>query len=752
VPTNTLSDKLFLSIFEKTANSILVKADAGFTIVAVSDSYLELANTTRDQIVGQQFFEVLPKITEHFYVADAFRNSFEQVVKTRNTVYLQYPDHLNVFVHQSGQHYWSVTNKPVLDADGKVGYIIHNVVNITEQITQEVARQAHAHGDAMFRDLVMQAPIAISVLKGNDLIVETANAQMLEVWGKARQIIGKPLAIALPELEGQPFLQLLKDVLSSGSAHYGYETPATLVRNGVKGLFYFNFVYYPLEENGEYTGVIIVATEVTEQVEARLKLETAEERLRLATEATGFGTFDLDIIGNKIVYSPRLAEIFGYGDTKHLTHLDLQAHVHPEDVSTVQNAFQQALKNGGSYFYEVRNIWPDKSVHWFRTQGNLMFDKSSNPVRLVGAVVDVTSQRHIINELQRSEENLRMATEAAELGTFDWDIPADKLNWDARHRQLFGIPATEFVTLDWFLKTLYPDDHDRVNEALDYAFNKEQSGGDYDVDYRIIGFADKKLHWIRAKGKVVFDDQNNPLRLVGTVVDITDRKQDEIRKSDFVAMASHELKTPLTSLKAYIQMLLLSARKADNQFFSTSLEKANKQIDKMTKLIYSFLDLSKIESGKLQLNLEYFNITDAINEAIVDIRPISQSHQIIFEPERNVVVHADREKIMQVAVNLISNAVKYSPKGTPIVVSVQDNENWTEVAVKDEGIGIKAYDMQKIFQRFYRVQDEKTKGFSGFGIGLYLSAEIMTLHHGEIDVKSDEERGSTFCFRLPKNG
>jgi PAS domain S-box-containing protein len=752
VPTNTLSDNLFLNIFEKSINSILVKADAGFTIIAVSDSYLELANTTRDKITGHQFFEVLPKVTEHFYVADAFRNSFEQVVKIRDTVYLQYPDHLNVFVHQSGQHYWSVTNKPILDEDGKVAYIIHSLTNITEQITQDVARQAHAHGDEMFRNLVMQAPIAISVLKGNDLIVETANEQMLEVWGKTSQILGKPLAIALPELEGQPFLQLLREVLASGKAHYGYETAAALVRNGLKGMFYFNFVYYPLEENGEYTGIIVVATEVTEQVEARLKLETAEERLRLATEATGFGTFDLDLVDNKIVYSTRLAEIFGYGDTRLLTHLDLQAHVHPEDVSTVQNAFQRALNNGGHYFYEVRNIWPDKSVHWFRTQGSLMFDASGNPVRLVGAVVDVTSQRHIINELQRSEENLRMATEAAELGTFDWDIPADKVNWDARHRHLFGIAVNESVSIDRFLSMLHPDDHDRVTEALDYAFNKQQSGGDYDVDYRVIGFSDKKLHWIRAKGKVVFDDQDNPLRLVGTVVDITDRKQDEIRKSDFVAMASHELKTPLTSLKAYIQMLLANARKADNQFFIASLEKANKQIDKMTKLIYGFLDLSKIESGKLQLNLEYFNITDAINEAIVDIRPISQSHQIIFKPEQNVVVYADREKIMQVAVNLISNAVKYSPKGTSVVVSVQDQENWTEVAVKDEGIGIKAYDMQKIFQRFYRVQDEKTKGFSGFGIGLYLSAEIMALHHGEIDVKSDEEGGSTFYFRLSKNG
>jgi two-component system, OmpR family, sensor histidine kinase VicK len=117
---------------------------------------------------------------------------------------------------------------------------------------------------------------------------------------------------------------------------------------------------------------------------------------------------------------------------------------------------------------------------------------------------------------------------------------------------------------------------------------------------------------------------------------------------------------------------------------------------------------------------------------------------IVLGPAERFMVHADREKIMLVAVNLINNAVKYSPKGTAITLSVRDTGKWIELAVTDQGIGINTYGLQKIFQRFYRVQDEKTHGFSGFGIGLYLSAEIMALHHGEIDVKSEEGQGLTF--------
>jgi signal transduction histidine kinase len=240
-----------------------------------------------------------------------------------------------------------------------------------------------------------------------------------------------------------------------------------------------------------------------------------------------------------------------------------------------------------------------------------------------------------------------------------------------------------------------------------------------------------------------------PLRLIGAVLDITESKKNELKKNDFIAMASHELKTPLTSLKAYIQLLLLNARRTGDSFLVNALEKSDSQISKMTKLIHGFLDMSKLESGKLTLNMEVFDITKLIEEIIGDSRPISQGHDIVFENRSVINVNADREKIGQVISNFISNAIKYSSKNTSVVVELTTTDNSVKIAVKDNGIGIKQTDQQNIFQRFYRVQNESTKGFSGFGIGLYLSAEIINLHSGKIGVYSEEGKGSTFFFTLP---
>jgi PAS domain S-box-containing protein len=495
---------------------------------------------------------------------------------------------------------------------------------------------------------------------------------------------------------------------------------------------------------------MVVATDVTEQVIARIKMEDAEERLRLATEATGLGTWDLDLQSGNIIHSPRLAEIFGRNNRIVLRHAELLNIVHPADLAIVNKAFDEALKSG-VHFYEARVIWPDGTVHWIRTTGKVVYDDNRVPLRMLGTITDITDQKRILDELSKSEENLRLATEAAELGTFDMDVVNHSLVWDHRCREMFGITNNDPVSYEnTFLLGLHPDDREKTDAAVCEALNKKISNGDFDVEYRTIGFDDKKLRWVRAKGKVIFNEQDVPLRLIGAVLDITENKLNELRKNDFIAMASHELKTPLTSLKAYIQLLLSNARRTGDSFLVNALEKSDSQISKMTKLIHGFLDLSKLESGKLTLNMEVFDVTKLIEEIISDSRPISQGHEIVFENRSVININADREKIGQVISNFISNAIKYSPKDTSVVVELTTTDNSVKVAIKDNGIGIKQTDQQNIFQRFYRVEDESTRGFSGFGIGLYLSAEIINLHNGKIGVYSEEGKGSTFYFTLPK--
>jgi len=238
--------------------------------------------------------------------------------------------------------------------------------------------------------------------------------------------------------------------------------------------------------------------------------------------------------------------------------------------------------------------------------------------------------------------------------------------------------------------------------------------------------------------------------MLGTIVDVTENKRDEIRKNDFIAMASHELKTPLTSLKAYIQLLETKLSAAPDPFVKTALSKSINQVNKMTALVHSFLDLSRLEPGKLQLKRTVFDINKLIEECINDSRMITGTHALLFSHVGICNVNADREKMGQVVSNFISNAIKYSSKGSTVSIKCEITDtDRVEVSVTDEGIGIKPKDQEKIFQRFYRVDDNDKKHISGFGIGLYLSNEIIQRHKGKIWVKSTPGKGSAFFFSLP---
>jgi signal transduction histidine kinase len=233
------------------------------------------------------------------------------------------------------------------------------------------------------------------------------------------------------------------------------------------------------------------------------------------------------------------------------------------------------------------------------------------------------------------------------------------------------------------------------------------------------------------------------------VLETTNEKLNEIRKNDFIGMVSHELKTPLTSLKAYVQVLNARSRKEENSFAISSLNKVELQINKMSALINGFLNLSRLESGKIHLNRIDFRMDDLIREIIEESALVVSTHKIRLLPCDSVVINADRDKIGQVITNLISNAVKYSPRGEIVELVCKHIRDTVQVSVRDDGMGIRLQDKDKLFERFYRVESAHTENISGFGIGLYLTAEIIKRHCGEIWVESEKGVGSTFYFSLP---
>lgn len=231
--------------------------------------------------------------------------------------------------------------------------------------------------------------------------------------------------------------------------------------------------------------------------------------------------------------------------------------------------------------------------------------------------------------------------------------------------------------------------------------------------------------------------------------DITEKKRDEQRKSDFIGMVSHELKTPLTSLSAILQVADAKLKVSEDAFLAGAMSKANTQVRRMSAMINGFLNISRLESGKILIEKQPFELGKLIEEVVDESRLTATTHQITYMPCAPVEVMADRDKLTSVLSNLIGNAVKYSPKGKMVSISCSADEDEVTVSVKDNGMGIKTPDLARIFDRYYRVETNHTQHISGFGIGLYLSAEIILRHQGRIWAESESGVGSTFYFSLP---
>lgn len=234
--------------------------------------------------------------------------------------------------------------------------------------------------------------------------------------------------------------------------------------------------------------------------------------------------------------------------------------------------------------------------------------------------------------------------------------------------------------------------------------------------------------------------------------DITDRINETKRTNDFVAMVSHELKTPLTTILSYIQILQSKAKKGGDDSIMNALSRTEAQAKKMVSMIKDFLSLSRIQEGKLTLNLAKFDIQDLLSEIVEDAAFLTSAHNFkLVSCEKNFVT-ADWEKIGYVIMNLLSNAIKYSPMGGLIIIGCRKENGKVNIFIRDEGVGISKNDQQRLFERFYRVDNEKNKSVPGFGIGLYLASEILLYHNSMLKIESEENMGATFYFNLEDDG
>jgi PAS domain S-box-containing protein len=485
--------------------------------------------------------------------------------------------------------------------------------------------------------------------------------------------------------------------------------------------------------------------------EIRLQLEdtnqelaTSSSRLRMAIESTSLGTWEYNPVNGDLSWSKECRDIYGIAEDEPITFETFATHIHPSDRTWVQEQIEASMHPGQKKGYDLscRIIrFDNHETRWIKVQGKVYFD-NERATRFIGTVLDITD----IKKAEEESAKLAAIIVSSDDAIISKTIESVITSWNNSAQRIFGYTAEEMIGESIY--KLIPEDR-KEEEPL---ILKRLSMGE-----RVEHFETKRLtkdgHLIDVSVTVspIKDGEGKIIGLSKIARDITEKKQDETRKSDFIGMVSHELKTPLTSLNAIIQVANAKLKNSEDNFLVGAMQKAGVQVKRMSTMINGFLNVSRLESASLLIDKQTFQLQELIADVAEEIMFTISSHHISFIPCSPVQVFADQDKISSVISNLIGNAVKYSPNGTAIKISCAVDKRQVVVSFKDEGIGIKPEDTGKIFDRYYRVEGADTKHISGFGIGLYLSAEIIRRHEGSIWVESESGQGSTFYFSLPLN-
>lgn len=409
--------------------------------------------------------------------------------------------------------------------------------------------------------------------------------------------------------------------------------------------------------------------------------------------------------------------------------------------------------------FEVAHVFPAIGRVVMRLNARLL-DKINGEQLILLAIEDITAKRKVeegLAEVERlfeeSKERLKLAVDTAGLGIWDYNPITGQLICDHRCQEMFGILTGAGMDYIHLIDSIHPEDRDQVDQYFKHILGG-MNNGEYEKEFRTSSADSGKFKWIKFKGQAYFNADGIVDRFVGTSLDVSMQKQmDEAtrellkQKDDFISIASHELKTPITTLTASLQLLNKMKDDPAPKKLPEMVDRANRSLDKVNILIKDLLNVAQLNTGVLNLNRSYFNLYDRISTCWGDT-PAEGGYQMSITGDKSLEVYGDADRIDQVITNLVSNAIKYAPDSKHILISIESLAQEVKVSVSDKGAGIPSDQIAHLFERYYRVEKEG-RTYSGLGLGLYICAEIVKKHQGRIGAESEINRGSTFWFTLP---
>lgn len=666
-----------------------------------------------ESVRGKTFDEALPEVADQ-----PFLGLLQNVYDT-GIAYYAPEGPATLGVEGRLQEFWfTYSYVPLKNEFGQVYGIIHTATDITGQI---VARQRLQEGEARFKSLIEQSPVAMGLFVGQSLTIELANDLMIQLWGKGASVKGKTLAEALPELQGQRFLEILDQVYTTGVAYTGKAMRTDLVFHGKPQVFYFDFTYQPiLDLNGAVYAIMDIAIDVTQDVLLQQKYDQAQQALANAVDLAELGIWDIDLITQTGTFSPRISDWVNL--QKPATLRDTFQAIDRSDLLTFMAAFEKAQHIGSAGKLEIEYRLKNQTtgqVRLLQSMGQTLFDEAGTPVAMSGFSRDITQQRATqlalellvqlrTEELAASNEELRVSSESLFLRKQELQRSNEALK--TRTEEL----AASNEELQASSEEIAESNH-RLSESLQELMQTNQQ----------LSFSNERLQ-------------------------------------RFAYVASHDLQEPLRKIQTFASLLRKKYEQPLGVEGLSYLNRMTKSGEQMSLLIRDLLSYSRLNAQENQFQPVSLQLVLARVLETLELR-IQQTHTTL-EVEPLPALMGDQSQLTQLFQNLLSNAIKFTkPAQPPRVYITTQILNWNElpaemnpivrtekyhqIVVRDEGIGFDEQYSERIFEVFQRLHDKSE--YKGTGVGLAICQRVVENHGGAIIARSESAEGACFEVYLP---
>jgi two-component system, sensor histidine kinase len=511
------------------------------------------------------------------------------------------------------------------------------------------------------------------------------------------------------------------------------------------------------------TGAITLAVCTFHDISSRKTMEQAlrrsEERLSIALSSAQAGTWDWDIATGRATWSEQTYRLLGVRTSRPVSQENWFEAIHPDDRSRVREGMEAGLaERQANYHSEFRIIHPRKGECWIEAIGRATYAADGTPLRLSGLHIDITERKRMEEALRRSKEHLTIALEAAQAGTWEWDVVANEAVWsDALFRMHNLDPDKDRATYETWIETLHPDDRESTLQAFKEALNGGQVT--YRAEYRII-HPEKGIRWLEALGRASYTDDGRPVKLSGISLDITERKQMEgelqwakamaeeasLAKTKFLAAASHDLRQPIQSMLLFTSSLGTHIR---DEAGAEKLRNLERSMDALKELLDSLLDVSRLDAGQIAPQIQDFPLESLLEEIRTAYSAVAESKHLEWRVETSgTVIRSDRNLLGRMVRNLVENALRYTPEGF-VRIECHEIPGHVRIEIRDSGIGIPADQAEHVWQEFHQVGNPERDREQGLGLGLAIVRRLAKLLGHRAGMSSVQGSGSVFSIEVP---